>query len=40
MENSGHGLNAGTNGMDTQDLEFKLFAKTIESNYLVTATYV
>ena len=27
-------------GMDTQDLEFKFFAKRVESSYVVTATYV
>ena len=27
-------------GMDTQDLEFKSFAKRVESSYVVTATYV
>ena len=27
-------------GMDTQDLEFKFFAKRVESIYVVTATYV
>ena len=27
-------------GMDTQDLEFKFFAKRVETSYVVTATYV
>ena len=26
-------------GMDTQDLEFKFFAKRVETSYVVTATY-
>ena len=31
---------ARDHGMDTQDLEFKFFAKMVESSYVVTAIYV
>ena len=33
-------LRVRDHGMDTQDLEFKFFAKRVESSYVVTATYV
>ena len=35
-----HSLVPRDHGMDTQDLEFKFFAKRVETSYVVTATYV
>ena len=37
VRGGGHGRD---HGMDTQDLEFKFFAKRVETSYVVTATYV
>ena len=33
-----YGVLSRDHGMDTQDLEFKFFAKRVESSYVVTAT--
>ena len=40
MRYAGRGNKARDHGMDTQDLEFKFFAKRVETSYVVTATYV